>query len=86
MGVSESTIDNNIIQNVWRGIMMDENHECLVGNTNENCFYSTGNIISNNVLTGNVLDLSHHELALGNTWINNTCQTKEGDEIPDCTN
>ena len=57
-----------------------------VGGLTDQSFYSTNNLISNNVVTGNVTDLSHHENAIGNTWVNNTCQTKEGDEIPDCTN
>jgi len=84
-GTTESTIDNNIIENVWRGIMMDQCFECGEGNFTEPCFYSTGNIISNNILTGNTIDLEHHELAVGNTWINNTCHTKVGAEIPECT-
>jgi len=49
------------------------------------CFYSTGNVISDNVVTGNFIDLYHHPEATGNTWENNTCETKEGAEIPACT-
>lgn len=83
-GVTESTITNNIIQDGWRGIMMNQCHECLLG-IQPNPFYSTGNTISNNVVTGHLIDLWHHEQAVGNTWINNTCQTSEGDEIPECS-
>jgi len=84
-GVTESIINNNIIQNSgWHGIWMNQCHTCELG-IQPNPFYSTGNTISNNIVTGNSIDLAHHEQAVGNTWINNTCQTKEGDEIPECT-
>jgi 3',5'-cyclic AMP phosphodiesterase CpdA len=35
--------------------------------------------------TCDFIDLHHHPHATGNTWGNNTCQTKEGDEIPPCS-
>jgi len=86
MGVTESTISNNIIQNNDEGISLDQCHECgRLGNFINGCFYSTDNSILNNTVTGNTLDLWHFEQCTGNTWLNNTCQTKEGDEIPYCT-
>jgi hypothetical protein len=49
------------------------------------CIYATGNVVSRNIATGSYQDLYHHELATGNTWTDNICQTKVGAEIPACT-
>ncbi len=86
LGVSGALINNNtILNNGFSGINLNQDHDCSVGIFNNACFYSTNNIISNNTVTHNGADLMHHELCIGNTWTNNTCQTKEGDEIPECT-
>jgi len=46
---------------------------------------STGNLIKNNITFGNGVDLAHCEFfGLPNTWKNNSCETKEGADIPDC--
>jgi len=82
MGVSESSILNNVIRNYWRGIFLDANAGCP---GMPPCFYSTGIVVKGNTVLGNFIDLYHQESALGNTWENNKCQTKEGAEIPDCT-
>lgn len=85
MGINGSSIlDNVILDNVWRGISLESNMDCLY-ETGPECFYSTGNTVTDNVATGNFLDLHHRVNATGNTWADNTCQTKEGAEIPACT-
>jgi hypothetical protein len=85
MGINGSSIlDNVILDNAWRGISLESNMECLY-ETGPECFYSTGNVVTNNEVLGNFLDLHHRENAVGNTWEDNTCQTKEGAEIPACT-
>ena len=58
--------------------------ECLFV-TGPYCYYATGNVIAGNTVTGNFLDLYHRENAVGNTWEDNKCQTKEGTEIAECT-
>ncbi len=80
-GNSDSTVRDNAIHDTWRGIFLDSNMYC----PELECFYATDNLISNNVVTGNFIDLFHHPNATGNTWENNTCETKEGAEIPECT-
>jgi len=82
MGVSKSSILNNVIRNYWRGIFLDSNMGCPELPL---CFYSTGIVVKGNKVLGNFIDLYHQESALGNTWENNKCQTKEDAEIPDCT-
>ncbi len=47
-------------------------------------FESTGNLIKNNITFDNGVDLFHNELSSPNTWKNNSCETKEGADIPDC--
>jgi hypothetical protein len=49
------------------------------------CFYSTANDIAGNQTWGNGVDLYHYEDSTGNSWTGNTCETKEGVEIPECT-
>jgi len=86
LGITESSILNNIIlNNGWRGILLESNMDCLWGITGPQCFYSTANVVADNEVTGNFLDLYHRDLAVGNTWEDNTCQTKEGADIPACT-
>jgi len=48
------------------------------------CFFSTANLISDNIALDNSPDLYHDAGSTGNTWINNTCITKIGTDIPDC--
>jgi hypothetical protein len=80
----ESTISNNIVKDCrFRGITMGPQMGCGA-NPEEECFFSTGNLIENNVATGSFVDLYHHEECLGNTWVNNTCENSEGAEIPPC--
>jgi hypothetical protein len=46
----------------------------------------TGNVIRDNILFDNGnFDLDHDVDSTGNTWINNSCETKFGADIPDCT-
>jgi hypothetical protein len=86
LGITGSSVLDNVIHdNGWRGISLDSNMGCLFTPPGPECFYSTGNLISGNEATGNFLDLYHRENAVGNTWVGNTCQTKEGVEIPACT-
>ena len=48
--------------------------------------FRTGNAIRyHHVVLGNILDLSHREEAVGNTWDENACGTREGTEISECT-
>jgi len=82
-GTRNSSVLNNVITNYWRGIFLDAGGYCpMVGDPG--CFYATGNIVSGNTATGSFEDLYHHEMSTGNTWTDNTCQTKVGDEIPPC--
>ncbi len=85
MGNTNSNILNNVIRNVWRGIYLDTQMGCPETGFDPGCLYATGNTVSGNEATNNFIDLYHHEYALGNTWTNNTCQTKDGAEIPACT-
>lgn len=83
-GGSGSTIQGNLIRaHTSHGIFMDADMFCPPTPTPD-CFYATDNLITGNVVTGNSIDLAHHPNALGNTWTDNTCLTKEGAEIPAC--
>jgi hypothetical protein len=84
LGTIDSNILNNqIINNIgWSGISMEPNMGC--GDPGAECFYSTGNVIRNNTVMGNEYDLYHCENCIGNTWEGNTCETKQGIEIPAC--
>lgn len=84
LGTDDSSILGNVIRDNWRGITLESNMGCLHEPLTPPCFYSTGNLVSANVAIDNILDLHHRDLATGNTWTNNTCQTKEGAEIPPC--
>ena len=57
---------------------------CLTPEPGWECFYTTNNAITDNETWGNVPDLYHYEESLGNIWDRNTCETKEGTEIPEC--
>ena len=85
-GISESSISNNtVFDNRGWGIAMRQSLGCLVPQPYWECFSSTANVIADNQTWGNVVDLYHYEESLGNTWERNTCETKEGAEIPECT-
>ncbi|MFC2120037.1 right-handed parallel beta-helix repeat-containing protein, partial [Bacteroidota bacterium] len=83
-GIINSFIKDNFVNNnAYRGIAFEAHGRCQEEPYN-NCFFSTGNIITNNVVRGNGIDLYHHEKCVGNTWEGNTCITNHGAEIPDC--
>lgn len=85
-GILDSDISSNYVfdNRVW-GIAMRQSLGCLVPESGWECFYPTGNSIADNETWGNGMDLYHCEDSLQNTWERNTCETKEGAEIPDCT-
>jgi len=87
LAVEDSSILGNYLHDNGGGIILESNMECLDDPPppGVDCFYSTGNLVSENVAIENFLDLRHDVNATGNTWIDNICQTKEGDEIPPCT-
>lgn len=84
-GILDSNISNNQVSNnqIW-GVAIRQSLGCITPQPGWECFYSTGNGIADNQTWGNGLDLYHYELALGNTWQQNTCTTKDGSEIPPC--
>ena len=84
MGIDDSYVLDNVIRDNWRGITLQSNMECLNIPNEPGCFYSNGNLVSGNQVSNNFLDLHHRDLSTGNTWTDNTCQTKEGAEIPPC--
>jgi len=78
-GANNSIITKNlIINNKQVGIAINPSMF-------EETFYSTGNVISDNVVVGCNIDLYHNENCLGNSWENNIYETKEGAEIPAST-
>ena len=85
-GISESSILNNyVFDNQGWGIAMRQSLGCLTPEPGWECFYSTANVIADNQTWGNVIDLYHYEDSLGNIWERNTCETKDGVDIPECT-
>jgi len=84
LGTDDSSILGNVIRDNWRGITLESNMGCLDNNTLPSCFFSTGNLVSGNTAFDNFLDYHHDVFATGNTWTDNTCETKEGAEIPAC--
>ena len=85
-GIIESTVSNNLVSNnAGPGIEMAQSLGCIVNTPGWECFYSTANVITDNQATGNGTDLYHHENSTGNTWERNTCETKHGVDIPECT-
>jgi len=85
LGTDDSSILGNVIRDNWRGITLESNMGCLDDNTLPICFFSTGNLVSGNRAFDNFLDYHHDVYATGNTWTDNTCETKDGAEIPPCT-
>jgi hypothetical protein len=85
-GITESSILNNhVFDNQGWGIAMRQSLGCITPEPGWECFSSTANVITDNETWGNVTDLYHYEGSLGNTWQRNTCETKDGVEIPACT-
>ena len=84
LGTSDSDILNNYLHDNSTGIDLESNMECLDDNTLPICFFSTGNLVSGNRAFDNFLDYHHDVYATGNTWTDNTCETKDGAEIPPC--
>ena len=85
-GISESSISNNyVFDNRGWGIAMRQSLGCLAPQPGWECFYSTTNLIADNETWGNLTDLYHYEESLGNVWERNTCEWKDGSEIPECT-
>ena len=84
-GISESSILNNyVFDNQCWGIAMRQSLGCLTPEPGWECFFSTANVIADNETWGNVTDLYHYEDSRENTWIGNTCETKQGVDIPEC--
>jgi parallel beta-helix repeat protein len=85
MGNTNSILRNNQIRNnLWRGIFVQSNPLCQGGEIGPQCWFSTGNEITGNVVMGQHIDLYQRDLATGNTFRDNHCQTGEGPEIPPC--
>jgi hypothetical protein len=85
-GIIDSNITNNYVldNQIW-GITMRQSLGCIAPELGWECFYSAANLIADNETWGNGMDLYHYEDSLGNTWERNTCETKDGIEIPECT-
>jgi parallel beta-helix repeat protein len=81
-GAGDAVIANNRVSNCNIGISLQHSRGCA-GDTveNEQCFYSTGNLIRDNIVLGNGIDLSHCDECTGNTWENNTFVSSHGSEI-----
>lgn len=85
-GVFDAHISNNeIFDNQIFGIMVHQSLGCIVPEPGLDCFNSTANTIADNNTWGNGIDLYHHDDTTGNNWEGNTCETKDGAEIPECT-
>lgn len=85
-GISQSRIANNyVFDNRGWGIAMRQSLGCLAPQPGWECFYSTSNVVADNETWGNATDLYHYEESLGNVWKRNTCEWKDGSEIPECT-
>jgi hypothetical protein len=85
-GITKSSISNNyIFDNQAWGIAIRQSLGCLNSEPHWECFYSTANVIADNETWGNGTDLYHFEKCLSNAWERNTCETKDGSEIPECT-
>ena len=84
-GILDSNISNNYVfdNQIW-GIAMRQSLGCITPELGWECFYSTANVIAVNETWGNGMDLYHYEDSLGNVWERNTCETKDGVEIPEC--
>lgn len=85
-GVTESNIINNTIKNNGaNGIALAPGPGCPRDEVREDCYYSTDNIIRNNVVIGNFPDLHQYEGCIDNIWEGNVYIRKIGSEIPICT-
>jgi len=82
-GISESTIQDNLVRSNGQGIFLEPNH--CQDPPGPECQFSTGNVIMGNTVIDNGMDLYHHETCAPNTWKDNLCRTKDGDEIPRCS-
>jgi hypothetical protein len=84
-GVTDSTVRRNQVNDSggW-GIAATQSLGCDGPIPGWECFYSTANLITDNVALGNAPDLYHDAGSTGNTWLNNTCATKIGLDIPEC--
>jgi hypothetical protein len=84
-GITQSSITNNFIygNQIW-GIALRQSLGCIAPEPGWECAYSTANVIADNETWRNIMDLYHDEDSLGNTWARNTCEWKDGAEIPDC--
>jgi nitrous oxidase accessory protein NosD len=82
-GISESTVQDNVVRGHSRGISLEPYLNCQDPPGPE-CYYSTGNVITGNEVLDSFVDLYHHENCVPNTWEWNICRTKEGAEIPQC--
>jgi hypothetical protein len=80
-GILDSHVSNNAIfdNQIW-GIAIRQSLGCIAPESGWDCFYSTGNTIAGNENWGNGLDLYQAAESSGNT-----CETKDGPEIPECT-
>jgi nitrous oxidase accessory protein NosD len=85
IGVIDSRITNNIVETSKgeSGISIKRSMGCYPGSPGFECFFSTGNLIADNEVSGYFVDLYHDEDSLGNTWQENTCNTRFGAEIPE---
>lgn len=84
-GVTDSTVTRNQVNDsVGWGIAATKSLGCDGPLPGWECFYSTANLISENLALGSSPDLYHDAGSTGNTWINNACITKIGIDIPDC--
>ena len=83
--LTSSVHHNFIFDNSYLGIWVRYSLGCIAPAPGWECFDSTNNAIADNETWGSGTDLYHHEGSTGNTWQRNTCETKEGAEIPECT-
>ena len=84
-GATDSVITNNTVtDNQNWGIFMESSEGCRVPAPGWDCFYTTGNLVRGNTTSGNTPDLMHDTGSTGNTWVNNSCITKDGADIPEC--
>jgi len=82
--IDSDIIDNYIFDNQIWGIAIRQSLGCIVPESGLGCFHSTTNRISGNKTWGNGMDLYHYVDGLGNIWESNTCENKDGVEIPEC--
>ena len=83
-GTSNVTVSHNIIRDGYQGIALVPSMGCTTPETGEECYYPTGITVTYNQVFSNTLDLYHDPNIHGNVWERNTCETKEGNEIPAC--